>query len=104
MAVRIRLTRTGQRHQPSYRIVAAEARVKRDGKFIENLGWYNPLSEPAQLQYDQERLKYWLSQGAQMSDRVRHLVTGEKRLRTKSKAKKGEEKVDEKAETEEKEK
>jgi small subunit ribosomal protein S16 len=87
MSVRIRLARTGKRHQPSYRLVAADSRAKRDGKFIEILGHYNPLANPVQVKYSKERLKYWLSQGAQMSDRVRYLVTGKKRKRTKDKSK-----------------
>lgn len=87
MSVRIRLARTGKRHQPSYRIIVADSRAKRDGRFIEILGQYNPLANPAQANYSEERLKYWLSQGAQMSDRVCYLITGEKRKRTKNKSK-----------------
>jgi small subunit ribosomal protein S16 len=87
MAMRIRLTRIGKRHQPSYRIVATDSRNKRDGKFNEVLGWYNPLTEPAQVNYNQQRVNYWLSQGAKMSDRVRLLITGEKRQRTKTRKK-----------------
>lgn len=86
MSVRIRLARTGKLHQPSYRIVAADSRTKRDGKVIEFLGQYNPLADPVEVSYAEERLKYWLAQGAQMSDRVSYLITGKKRKRTKNKA------------------
>ncbi len=83
MAVRIRLTRTGKRNQPRYRIVAADSRAPRDGRFIEILGWYNPESDPKQIEYDQKRIDYWVQQGAQMSNRVRYLVTGEQTFKPK---------------------
>ena len=86
MSVRIRLARTGKLNQPSYRIVVADSRVKRGGRVIEVLGHYNPLVDPVGLNYAEERLKYWLAQGAQMSDRVTYLITGKKRKRTKNKA------------------
>lgn len=88
MSVKIRLLRTGKRHQPSYRIVATDSKVKRDGKCLEVVGTYNPLTSPAQINYQKERVDYWVSRGAIMSDRVRQLITGQKRLRTKSKAQK----------------
>jgi small subunit ribosomal protein S16 len=73
MAVRIRLARGGAKKRPFYRIVAADARSPRDGKFLEKLGSYNPLlkSEDAnRVVLNEERIRYWLSQGAQISDRV----------------------------------
>ena len=73
MAVRIRLARGGAKKRPFYRIVAADARSPRDGKFLEKLGSYNPLlkSEDAnRIILNEERIRYWLSQGAQVSDRV----------------------------------
>lgn len=73
MAVKLRLTRIGKKKQPQYRIVAADARSPRDGRFIEKLGTYNPLlpREHAQrITLDKERIAHWLKVGAQPSDRV----------------------------------
>jgi small subunit ribosomal protein S16 len=73
MAVRIRLARGGAKKRPFYRIVAADARSPRDGRFLERLGSYNPLlnSEDAnRVVLNEERIRYWLGQGAQVSDRV----------------------------------
>lgn len=72
--LRIRLRRTGQKHQPSYRIVVAHKETKRDGGFIEILGHYNPRTEPRTLEVNQERAKYWLSVGAQPSETVERLL------------------------------
>lgn len=68
--VRIRLQRLGRRNRPFYRISVMDERVKRDGRLIEELGWYDPVSkdESKQLKLDDERAKYWLGQGAQPSD------------------------------------
>ena len=74
MAVRIRLGRTGAKKQASYRIVVADARSPRDGRFIENIGHYNPRTEPPTVVIDEERARYWLSQGAQPSDAVARLL------------------------------
>ena len=74
MAVRIRLRRTGGKKQPSYRVVVADSRSPRDGRFIENIGHYNPRTDPATVEIDQERARYWLSQGAQPSDAVARLL------------------------------
>ena len=74
MAVRIRLRRTGAKKQPSYRVVVADARSPRDGRFIENIGHYNPRTDPATFEIDEERARYWLSQGAQPSDPVARLL------------------------------
>lgn len=68
--VRIRLRRVGTKHQPSYRIVAAEKEKPRDGRFLENLGHYNPRTEPATVVIDEARLFHWLKNGAQPSDAV----------------------------------
>ena len=73
MAVRIRLARGGAKKRPFYRIVAADARSPRDGKFLERLGSYNPLlkaDDANRVVLNEERIRYWLSQGAQISDRV----------------------------------
>ncbi len=72
MAVRIRLKKTGRRHQPSYRVVATDAKTKRDGKVIEVLGHYDPLAKEDDKRFvvKRERVAYWLGVGAQPSDTV----------------------------------
>ena len=74
MAVVIRLRRTGTRNRPAYRVVVADKRKPRDGRFIENLGHYEPLRNPAVLQIDGERAVYWLQQGAKPSGTVASLL------------------------------
>ena len=71
--LRIRLRRTGAKKQPRYRVVVAEARTRRDGAFVENLGYYDPLTEPATVVIDAEKAVGWLAQGAQPSDTVARL-------------------------------
>jgi small subunit ribosomal protein S16 len=70
MATRIRLRRVGRRKQPSYRIVVADKRAPRDGRFIESLGHYNPRTKPATVHVDAERAKHWLEHGALPSETV----------------------------------
>ncbi|MCD6553896.1 MAG: 30S ribosomal protein S16 [Chloroflexi bacterium] len=72
--VRIRLRRVGAKKQPSYRVVVADSRSPRDGRFIENIGFYNPRTEPPIVEINEERALYWLSQGAQPSDAVARLL------------------------------
>jgi len=72
--IKIRLRRTGAKKKPSYRIVIADARAKRDGRFIEIVGQYYPLTEPSTIVLDGERARYWLSQGAQPTERVAKLL------------------------------
>jgi small subunit ribosomal protein S16 len=72
--VRIRLRRVGKRHQPSYRVVVADSESPRDGRFIENIGFYNPRNDPATIEIDAERARYWLSVGAQPSEPVARLL------------------------------
>ncbi len=72
--VRIRLMRMGMKGQPSYRVVITDARSPRDGRFIENIGWYNPRTEPSTIQIDAERARHWLSVGAQPSVAVVSLL------------------------------
>ena len=74
MAVHIRLRRMGKKKQPFYRIVAIDSRVARDGKYLDNIGTYNPRLEPAAVQFDSARVVYWLSKGAKPSDTVRSLL------------------------------
>lgn len=72
--VKIRLMRTGMKGAPSYRVVVADARSPRDGRIIENIGWYNPRTEPSTIQIDAERARHWLQVGAQPSESVRSLL------------------------------
>ncbi|KPJ70680.1 30S ribosomal protein S16 [Microgenomates bacterium DG_75] len=75
--VKIRLSRTGKKNAPAYRIVVADARTKRDGRIIEKLGFYDPKTKPATIKIDRKRLDYWLSQGAQMTDAIKQLTKKE---------------------------
>ncbi len=70
MATVIRLTRMGRKKKPFYRIVVTDSRKRRDGGWIESIGFYNPVANPAVVQLDKERLAYWKSVGAKMSERV----------------------------------
>lgn len=72
--LKIRLRRVGKKKQPSYRVVVADSRAPRDGSFVEMVGHYNPLRNPAEIRLDLERVRYWRSQGAQMTDSVADLV------------------------------
>jgi small subunit ribosomal protein S16 len=74
MAVKLRLTRVGKTKQPHYRIVAADARSPRDGRFIEIIGQYNPRQEPSAVSVDAEKAAKWLSEGAQPTERVAKLL------------------------------
>ena len=74
MAVRIRLKRMGAKKKPFYRVVVADARYPRDGRFIEEIGTYNPLTEPAQINIDGEKAQKWIKNGAQPTDTVRALL------------------------------
>ena len=73
MAVKIRLKRMGAKKKPFYRVIVADSRSPRDGKFIEELGYYNPLTEPAEVKLDADKAKQWLSNGAQPTDTVKGL-------------------------------
>ncbi len=72
--VRIRLTRRGAKKRPFYRVVAADQQAPRDGRFIEQLGHYNPMVEPFEVKLDLERIDYWVGQGAQPTDTVKRLI------------------------------
>ena len=74
MATVIRLTKMGRKKKPFYRIVVTDSRKRRDGGWIESLGFYNPLTEPATVKFNADRLNYWKSVGAKMSDRVAKLT------------------------------
>ena len=75
MAVKIKLKRLGKIREPYYRVVVADARTKRDGRAIEEIGKYHPKLEPSLIEIDSERALYWLSVGAQPTDPVKHLLT-----------------------------
>lgn len=74
MAVKIRLRRMGAKKAPFYRIVVADSRYPRDGRFIEEIGYYNPLTEPAEIKVDAEKAKQWIKNGAQPTDTVKGLL------------------------------
>lgn len=73
--VKIRLKRMGSKKKPFYRIVAMDSRVPRDGKCLDELGLYDPMREPAFIKIDQEKLKKWLAQGAQLTDTAKNLLS-----------------------------
>ncbi|MCT4376680.1 30S ribosomal protein S16 [Leuconostoc suionicum] len=75
MAVKIRLKRMGAKKRPFYRVVIADSRSPRDGRFIETVGTYNPISQPAEIKLDEEKILSWLGNGAQPSDTVRNLLS-----------------------------
>ena len=74
MAVKIRLKRTGKKKAPSYRVVIADARSPRDGRIIENIGWYNPRVEPSAININEEKALSWLQNGAQPTESVASLM------------------------------
>jgi len=74
MAVRLRLKRLGARHRPFYRIIAADSKSPRDGRFIETIGTYNPLTDPSEIKVKADRLAYLLGVGALPTDSVRQLL------------------------------
>jgi small subunit ribosomal protein S16 len=77
MSVKIRLARHGKKKKPFYRIVIADSESPRDGKFLENVGTYNPLVDPVEVSLKQERIKYWIDQGAIPTDTVKSLMKKE---------------------------
>ena len=74
MAVKIRLRRMGTHKRPFYRVIVADARSPRNGRFIEEIGYYNPLTEPKQVKIDEEKANKWLATGAQPTDTVKRLL------------------------------
>ena len=74
MAVKIRLRRMGAKKAPFYRVVVADSRYPRDGRFIEEIGYFNPMTEPADIKIDSEKAQKWLSNGAQPTDTVKSLL------------------------------
>ena len=74
MAVKIRLTRIGAKKAPSYRVVVADGRYPRDGRFIEEVGYYNPMTDPIEVKIDADKAKKWLANGAQPTETVKALL------------------------------
>jgi small subunit ribosomal protein S16 len=74
MAVKLRLTRVGSKKNPIYRVVAADSRSPRDGRFIEIVGRYNPQTDPSTIDLDEDKVREWLSKGAQPSETVKRLL------------------------------
>ena len=74
MATKIRLARVGSKKNPIYRVVVADARSPRDGRFIEIVGQYNPQTDPSTINLDEDRIRDWISKGAQPTDTVRRLL------------------------------
>jgi len=74
VAVRMRLTRVGSKKNPIYRVVVADSRSPRDGRFIEIIGRYNPQTDPSTIDLDTDKIQDWISKGAQPSDRVKRLM------------------------------
>jgi len=72
--LKIRLSRYGSKHNPWYRIVVADSKIKRDGKYVEKIGYYNPRMQPKVLEINLERFKYWITKGAQPTESVKKLV------------------------------
>ena len=75
MSVKIRLKRMGSKKRPFYRVVVADSRSPRDGRFIEQVGTYNPVTQPAQITLEEESILNWLNNGAQPSDTVKNLLS-----------------------------
>ena len=74
MAVKIRLRRMGQKKAPFYRIIVADSRSPRDGKFIEEVGYYNPMTNPAEIKVDADKVQKWLDSGAQPTETVKSIL------------------------------
>ena len=74
MAVKIRLRRMGAKRAPFYRVVVADSRYPRDGRFIEEIGYYNPMKDPAEIKIDAEKAQKWIANGAQPTDTVKVLL------------------------------
>ena len=88
--LRIRLSRTGKKKQPSYRVVVANIESKRDGRVVERIGHYNPLNDPSTFKIEEDRALYWLSVGAQPSDAVARLLVKQGTMDRLARYRKGE--------------
>ena len=86
MAVRIRLARMGAKKKPFYRLVAADSEAPRDGKFLEILGYYDPMKDPVEIKVHEDKVNYWLEKGANVSESARALLRKQGLLRSHSTA------------------
>ncbi len=77
MAVKIRLRRMGAKKSPFYRVVVADSRSPRDGKCIEEIGYFNPMVEPAEIKLDMEKVEKWIKNGAQPTERVKSIINSQ---------------------------
>jgi len=84
MAVRIRLARMGAKKKPFYRLVAADSQSPRDGRFLEILGYYDPMKEPAVVKIHENKVRYWLEKGAKLSEAARTLIKRERPIKSSS--------------------
>ena len=89
MAVKLRLKRMGAKQRPFYRIVAADSRSPRDGRFLETVGTYNPITNPAEVKIDEEKAMHWLNNGAIPTETVRNLLSKEGIMKKFADAKNG---------------
>ena len=74
MALKLRLTRMGSKKKPFYRVVAVDSQTRRDGRALDYVGYYNPMTNPADIKFDQDKVKMWMERGAQPTDTVRALL------------------------------
>ena len=86
MAVRIRLTRMGAKKKPFYRLVAADSEAPRDGKFLEILGYYDPMKDPAEIKIHEDKVSYWLQRGALVSESAKALLKNQGSVKANSTA------------------
>jgi small subunit ribosomal protein S16 len=84
MAVRIRMTRMGAKKKPFYRLVAADSQARRDGRFLEILGYYDPTKDPAVVKIHKEKVNYWLGKGARVSESAQALLKKEGMMQSHS--------------------
>jgi len=87
MAVKMRLRRMGRKNRPFYRVVVADSRHPRDGRFIDSIGHYDPLQDPAEVVIDEEKVMKWLGKGVELTDTVRSILTREGLLEARHKSK-----------------
>ncbi len=84
MAVRIRMTRMGAKKRPFYRLVAADSEAPRDGKFLDILGYYDPMKDPAVVKIHADKMNYWIEQGARVSEAVKAILKKEGKMQSHS--------------------
>jgi len=82
MAVRIRMTRMGAKKRPFYRLVAADSEAPRDGKFLDILGYYDPMKDPAVVKIHEDKINYWIKQGARVSEAVKAILKNEGKMQS----------------------